>query len=347
MSGRYVILGWFRQVSFEVLGPRSSWHDRIVAASKEPNTRVLIAGLKRTLSHDSFVQSVLGSGHDILTSRVGLVVIDDEDYVDQSHVKSNSTGHVGLILRNYFNSKIVGIPGVICFPLGWRTTDGGFFDKHVEYFTSEYLAQQSSSPHATVLLSNISRSSQRPIRLFFVGTIREGGRMEMNRAVQALSEGLSADAADPSYKLCTTKDELVSSLSGAGVACTDVVLSSKGFLGQDLNVAEYYSVLNQSRFALVPCGVNPESYRLWEVLHSGTIPIVETCGSVHEHPFGARTSAIGLLPSVWSWTELPSVLAILESDEQSLDIRQHRIARWFSSYISDTVYTIANAIARL
>lgn len=351
---RHVLLGQFNDVSFEVLGPRNEWHDRVVAVSETPNTKVLIAGLKGMLSHDSFVQKVLESSTlastgQPWTKRIGLIVIDDEDYTDRTHTRSNATGHVGLILRNYYDPVAVGAPGVLYFPLGWRTSDGSFFDKHEHFFSDKYLAQHRQSPHAAVHLHAITPSSQRPIRLFFVGTIREGGRQEMDQAVRALSRGLSADAADPAYLLCTQKADVVMSASNPGTPekCTDVLLTSTKFLANDLDVTEYYTTLNRTRYGLVPCGVNPESYRLWEVLHAGAIPIVETCGSVAHHPFSALPGALGLLPSVWSWRELPAVIARLEADSQGLDVLQRRIARWFSHSMSRAIRKVTESIYEL
>lgn len=94
----------------------------------------------------------------------------------------------------------------------------------------------------------------------------------------------------------------------AGTYCKESRCSFDDWLTDCLLLYDrYYSALNSSRFALVPCGINPESYRLWEVLHSGAIPIVETCGDASIHPFAALPGAIDLLPSVWSWSQLPKV----------------------------------------
>lgn len=47
-------------------------------------------------------------------------------------------------------------------------------------------------------------------------------------------------------------------------------------------------MMHKARYVLVPCGENAESYRLWEAMHAGAIPIVETCGNPDIHPFRVR-----------------------------------------------------------
>jgi hypothetical protein len=61
-------------------------------------------------------------------------------------------------------------------------------------------------------------------------------------------------------------------------SCTDIFMPAGQFLSSALDVAAYYGLMHTARYALVPCGENPESYRLWEALHAGAVPIVETCG---------------------------------------------------------------------
>lgn len=46
--------------------------------------------------------------------------------------------------------------------------------------------------------------------------------------------------------------------------------------------------MHKARYVLVPCGENAESYRLWEAMHAGAIPIVETCGNPDIHPLRVR-----------------------------------------------------------
>jgi hypothetical protein len=89
--------------------------------------------------------------------------------------------------------------------------------------------------------------------------------------------------------------------------CSDVFVSAQKFLSNGLDVDTYYSLMHKARYALVPCGENAESYRLWEALHAGTIPIVETCGDPEVHPLRAMPGAISLLPTIWDWQTLSNV----------------------------------------
>jgi len=46
------------------------------------------------------------------------------------------------------------------------------------------------------------------------------------------------------------------------------------FLGTNTN-SDYIEVLKQSKLTLCPSGHNPEQYRIWEAMASGSIPVVE------------------------------------------------------------------------
>ena len=152
--------------------------------------RVLIAGLKGNMCSNAFVDTVLAGdeGGKPWLHTVGLIVIDDEDYTDCTHTRSNASGRVGLILRNYYHPTRVVSDRTLYFPLGWRTTDGGFGDDHSKQFTEAYIASQRNGPHAKVSMPGVAPVSQRPYRMFFVGSIRPGGRAEMEKTVREIAQ---------------------------------------------------------------------------------------------------------------------------------------------------------------
>ena len=86
------------------------------------------------------------------------------------------------------------------------------------------------------------------------------------------------------------------------------LLSSGGFtLG--LEQAEYRDLMGRTRVALCPGGVNsPDSFRLYEALESGCIPIVDDreffTAMFGEFPF----------PCVDSWSEAPALIQLCKSD---------------------------------
>ncbi len=46
---------------------------------------------------------------------------------------------------------------------------------------------------------------------------------------------------------------------------------------EGLNHTAYQSILHDSVFTFIPCGNNPETFRVWEALQSDSIPIIERC----------------------------------------------------------------------
>lgn len=105
--------------------------------------------------------------------RVGLLIIDDEKLSDTCHNRSNATGRVGFVLRNYYSEEADAAgSSIFHFPLGWRTTDGDFFSDHTSVFETSYLERHRQNPHARSFLYDAPPITQRSIRTFFVGTIR-------------------------------------------------------------------------------------------------------------------------------------------------------------------------------
>jgi hypothetical protein len=88
------------------------------------------------------------------------------------------------------------------------------------------------------------------------------------------------------------------------------LLSSGGFT-QGLSQDEYRDLLGHSRVALCPGGVNsPDSFRLYEALESGCIPIADNrdffTAMFGEFPF----------PCVDSWSEAPALVERCKTDKE-------------------------------
>ena len=184
-------------------------------------------------------------------------------------------------------------------------------------------------PQVQSVLPTAPAASERDLRVVFAGMIRPGGRSEMAAALRvAAGEGL-CDRPPP---------------MGRG-GCRDVLVSAEGFLGRALDVSAYYALMQRARFVLVPCGENPESYRLWETLHAGAIPIVELCGSPSRHPFRALVGARDFMLSIWDWRDLGLLLAKLDGlDAADLDRLQMRHKRWLERYLERVKRGVAQLI---
>ena len=113
-----------------------------------------------------------------------------------------------------------------------------------------------------------------------------------------------------------------------------------------LGPEEYTGILRDSVFAPCPMGnVNLESFRLYEALDCGAIPIVERRPwfDYFSRLFGAHP-----LPSVCHWREAPGMMASLGSDPVRLQAKQVEIRDWWRRLqvqVSNQVMSVINAAA--
>lgn len=99
--------------------------------------------------------------------------------------------------------------------------------------------------------------------------------------------------------------------------------------GRQISHGEYMELLEQSVFVVCPMGnVHLESFRVYEALEAGAIPIVETRRRLDyfslllgEHP----------LPTVRNWRELPRLLSDI-STQRDLDEMQVEVALWWADH---------------
>ncbi|HCN30593.1 MAG TPA: hypothetical protein DIT64_18025 [Verrucomicrobiales bacterium] len=98
--------------------------------------------------------------------------------------------------------------------------------------------------------------------------------------------------------------------------------------GPMLESDAYRALLHESVFVPCPMGnVNLESFRLYEALDAGAIPIVE------QRPwldYYTRLLGPHPLPSVNTWRQAAGVMRSLMSDKDALDRRQEEIQTWWS-----------------
>ena len=106
----------------------------------------------------------------------------------------------------------------------------------------------------------------------------------------------------------------------------------------------YLESLEQSAFTLCPCGNNPETHRLWEALHSGSIPVLERCGGqgssgwyefLHKH--------IPHLIIIDSWHDLSAVLGRYDANQTTLDQLQVLVYVEFQRYLKFVSRAVAKA----
>ena len=84
-----------------------------------------------------------------------------------------------------------------------------------------------------------------------------------------------------------------------------------------LPIHQYRALLEDSAFVPCPIGwLNQETYRLYEALEAGAIPITETHGTFSYH---TRLLGPHPFPMIQSWAEAPALLHRLQSDQPALE----------------------------
>jgi hypothetical protein len=126
--------------------------------------------------------------------------------------------------------------------------------------------------------------------------------------------------------LASTRRSLVNHLSS--LKPNFIHISGAGTRKQKLlNPEQYLGILGDSVFVPCPMGnVNLETFRLYEALDSGAIPIVE-----RRHWLDYFTELFGPhpLPSVRNWMEAPALINSLRSDRVRLCDKQIEIREWW------------------
>ncbi len=114
-----------------------------------------------------------------------------------------------------------------------------------------------------------------------------------------------------------------------------------------LSRRDYVAALRDSVVVLCPAGNAPETFRLWEALEAGAIPVTVEPGA--ERDFFAEL-AVPLacpIPRLASWEELPALLRRLDANASWADELQAKISTWYAQYLHFTAGDIARLIGRL
>lgn len=153
-------------------------------------------------------------------------------------------------------------------------------------------------PRRGVAVNRLSEPASRRKRLWgFAGDVNKSGRAEMAAEMSSVAEGF--------------------------------VHFTSGFAAADgLSSNEYEEMLGQVAFAPCPSGfVNLDTFRVYEALECGAIPIVERR---HNHDYFAGMCGPHPLPTLSNWTEAPGLLAKIGSGVE-LDRLQQRCIDWWTS----------------
>ena len=104
---------------------------------------------------------------------------------------------------------------------------------------------------------------------------------------------------------------------------------TKTFAGKNsVTTEEYYEVINNSIFTLVPHGYfHPDSYRLYESLECGSIPIVE-----NPHKFFENFLPDNPFPKINSWEESLHLIKDLINKKNELENLSKQVNSWWSTH---------------
>jgi len=104
---------------------------------------------------------------------------------------------------------------------------------------------------------------------------------------------------------------------------------TKKFGGENtMSSKDYYNVLNNCCFSLVPHGyLHPETYRLYESLECGSIPIIE-------NPYNFFNNFLPDNPfySITIWSEAKEIIEKFVSGENKVNDVSARVNKWWIDY---------------
>ena len=110
----------------------------------------------------------------------------------------------------------------------------------------------------------------------------------------------------------------------------------------------YRQVLLNSSFTLCPQGHNPETFRIFEAIEAGSIPIVvlDEFYQRHEcsHSFKPFIDSGAPLVYLNSWTDLFRFLAEVQNEPEKLVEMQANIMAWYSLYLHKVADTFEFAL---
>ena len=105
--------------------------------------------------------------------------------------------------------------------------------------------------------------------------------------------------------------------------------TTKEFASKDsLGTSEYYNILANTKFLPIPHGYyHPETYRLYEALESGCIPIIE-----NPHKFFDKFYPNNPLLKIELWKESPALINSYLKDKNKISNLSDKIFNWWDEY---------------
>lgn len=103
--------------------------------------------------------------------------------------------------------------------------------------------------------------------------------------------------------------------------------------------SEYAKVLLNSIFTLAPIGNNPESFRIYEAIESGSIPVIAKDAKYNRRRCRDALAPMKDAPFVYlsDWGQLEDRLRNLMNDLPALEERQKGLQTWYSNFMTSKV----------
>ena len=132
---------------------------------------------------------------------------------------------------------------------------------------------------------------------------------------------------------------MINTFNASGLPGT--VLTTAGFTkGMSVNV--FRATLERTRFALCPGGTDPETFRLFEALETGTIPISLNHSFLHDQ----RAMAGCPIVKLNGWGELPMWYAMVKDHDALLEQYRSAISHWWREFKIKQQQKVADIINR-
>lgn len=145
-------------------------------------------------------------------------------------------------------------------------------------------------------------------------------------------------------KLVGSRHEMLQQLSSIEPNFTLNKIMDGGTTLKQLSKTEYHDVLADSVFAPAPMGnVALESYRLYEALENGAVPLVERRWSrdYFRDLFGDHP-----IPTFRTWAAAAAFVNERRGDEQRLDTLQHEVTSWWRAQKQELQERVAAFVRR-
>lgn len=114
-----------------------------------------------------------------------------------------------------------------------------------------------------------------------------------------------------------------------------------------LDYPTYCQLMSRARVVPCPSGaVNPDSFRAWEALQAGAIPVVDGCSPRPDFPLGYwdRVAPGHPFPVVYDWAAFPDCMADLLENWAT---HAARVGAWWLAYQRDLRIALAETVAAL